>query len=183
MELFLIAFVVMLALAMLAVFLKRPAGSDRERSLLLLQNQINDLARTIDTKLTESSRLVQSQFGESLKIVREVTERLTKLDETNRQVVGFTEQLKNLEDILKNPKQRGILGEYYLETLLKNVFPPGQYQMQYPFKDGMIVDAVIFIKDQLIPIDSKFSLENYNRLREERDPSKREQLEKTFIQD
>jgi len=98
-------------------------------------------------------------------------------------VVSFADQLKNLEDILKNPKQRGILGEYYLETLLKNVFPPGMYQMQYPFKDGVIVDAVIFVKDKIIPIDSKFSLENYNRIREERDPVERERLEKVFKND
>ncbi len=173
------------ALVLVIIFFlaRRGAPNQGDQSLLLIQNQINDLTRTIDNKMTESGRLIQSQFGESLKIVREVTERLTKLDETNRQVIGFTEQLRNLEDILKNPKQRGILGEYYLETLLKNVFAPGQYQMQYAFKDGTIVDAVIFLKDQVIPIDSKFSLENYNRLREEKDPTERERLEKIFIQD
>ena len=152
-------------------------------TLLMLQNQINEVTRMLDTRLSESSRLMQGQSGESMKIMREVTERVTKLDETNRQVVGFAEQLKNLEDILKNPKQRGILGEYYLETLLKNVFPPGMYQMQYKFSDGEIVDAVIFVKDKIIPIDSKFSLENYNRIREEHDPTERERLEKVFKQD
>ena len=58
--------------------------------------------------------------------------------------------LQNLQDILKNPKQRGILGEYYLETILKNVLPPGSYQMQYPFKDGTIVDAVVKVRDKII---------------------------------
>ncbi|MBI5733405.1 MAG: DNA recombination protein RmuC, partial [Candidatus Kerfeldbacteria bacterium] len=136
-----------------------------------------------DGKLGESTRMLQAQFGESAKIIRDVTERLTKLDETNRQVVNFADQLQNLQDILKNPKQRGILGEYYLETLLKNVLPAGSYQMQYPFKDGTIVDAVVFVKDKIIPIDSKFSLENYNRLAEERDPAERERLEKLFKAD
>ncbi|OHA59267.1 MAG: hypothetical protein A2370_01815, partial [Candidatus Vogelbacteria bacterium RIFOXYB1_FULL_42_16] len=117
------------------------------------------------------------------KIIRDVTERLTKLDETNRQVVGFADQLQSLQDILKNPKQRGILGEYYLETLLKNVLPPGSFQMQYPFADGTIVDAVVFVKDKIIPIDSKFSLENYNRLAEEQNPAERERLEKAFKAD
>ncbi len=123
------------------------------------------------------------QFGESSKLIKDVTEKLTKLDETNRQVVGFADQLQSLQDILKNPKQRGILGEYYLETLLKNVLPTGSYQMQYPFKDGTIVDAVVFVKDKIIPIDSKFSLENYNRLADERDPGERDRLEKLFKQD
>jgi len=152
-------------------------------SLLLLQNQLNEITRTLDTKLGESTKMMQGQFGESAKIIRDVTERLTKLDETNRQVVNFADQLQSLQDILKNPKQRGILGEYYLETLLKNVLPQGSYQMQYPFKDGTIVDAVVFVKDKIIPVDSKFSLENYNRLAEERDPGERERLEKLFKSD
>src|SRR6185503_11945995 len=146
---------------------------DDGQSFLLIQNQINELNRTLDLKLRETAEAAKFQFGESAKIIKDVTERLTKLDETNRQVVGFADQLQSLQDIFKNPKQRGILGEYYLETLLKNVMPTGSFQMQYPFKDGTIVDAVVFVKDKIIPIDSKFSLENYNRLAEERDPTER----------
>ncbi len=152
-------------------------------ALLMLQNQINEVVRTLNERLSESTRMFQNQFGTTARITQEVTEKLTRLEETNKQVMSFADQLKNLEDILKNPKQRGILGEYYLETLLKNIFPPGMYRMQYAFSDGMIVDAVIFVKDKLIPIDSKFSLENYNRIREERDVSERERLEKVFRQD
>jgi DNA recombination protein RmuC len=126
---------------------------------------------------------VRTQLGESNKLIADVTRGLTKLDETNKQVVSFADQLQNLQDILKNPKQRGILGEYYLETLLKNVLPPGQYQMQYAFANGEIVDAVVFVKDKIIPIDSKFSLENYNRLSETKDPSEKERLEKLFVND
>ncbi len=158
-------------------------GSTDSSSLLLLQNQLNEITRTLDSKLGESTKAIQHQFGESAKIIRDVTERLTKLDETNKQVVNFADQLQSLQDILKNPKQRGILGEYYLETLLKNVLPQGSFQMQYEFKDGTIVDAVVFVKDKIIPIDSKFSLENYNRLAEERDPVERERLEKAFKAD
>jgi DNA recombination protein RmuC len=153
---------------------------------LLLQH-VNDLSRTLDAKIGETTRQmnesVRTQFGESAKLIKEVTIGLTKLDETNRQVVSFADQLQNLQDILKNPKQRGILGEYYLETLLKNVLPPGQYQMQYAFSNGEIVDAVVFVKDKIIPIDSKFSLENYNRLTEEKNPAEKERLEKLFVND
>jgi len=88
-----------------------------------------------------------------------------------------------LQDILKNPKQRGVLGEYYLETLLKNTMPPGSYEMQYGFPDGTIVDAVVFVKDKIIPIDSKFSLENYNRITETNDKTEKERLEKLFVND
>jgi DNA recombination protein RmuC len=70
-----------------------------------------------------------------------------------------------------------------LETLLKNVMPPGAYQMQYPFTDNTIVDAVVFVKDKIIPIDSKFSLENYNRIVETNDATEKERLEKVFVND
>ena len=153
----------------------------------LILQQINELNRTVDTKIGESTRQmndsVRNQLGESANLIREVTKGLTKLDETNRQVVSFADQLQNLQDILKNPKHRGILGEYYLETLLKNVLAPSQYQMQYTFENGEIVDAVVFVKDKIIPIDSKFSLENYNRLSEATDPSEKDRLEKLFIND
>jgi len=98
-------------------------------------------------------------------------------------VVNFADQLRKLEDTLTNPKQRGVLGEYYLETVLKNVLPPGSYQMQYPFQDGTAVDAVIFIKDKVIPIDSKFSLENYNRILEAHGESEKKKLEELFRND
>ena len=84
---------------------------ENDQSILLIQNQLNEITRTLDMKLTESTRVLQTQFGDSAKIVRDVTERLTKLDETNRQVVSFTDQLKNLERVLMNSKNRGNLGE------------------------------------------------------------------------
>ncbi|MBU4348012.1 DNA recombination protein RmuC [Patescibacteria group bacterium] len=154
-----------------------------DSSVLLLQNQLHEITKRLDISKGEMSNTMQRQFSESANIIRDVTERLTKLDETNKQVVGFADQLKNLQNILKNPKQRGVLGEYYLETLLKNVMPPGAFEMQYKFKNGEIVDAVVFVKDKIIPIDSKFSLENYNRIIEENDPARHTELEKIFKQD
>jgi len=170
------------------------ASTGTTEGLGLLQQQLADLSRAqqhlgemLSEKLADNERhlseSVHAQLKSSSDIVRDVTERLTRLDETNKQVISFADQLKNLQDILKNPKQRGILGEYYLETLLKNVLPVGSYQMQYPFSDGTIVDAVVFVRDRIIPIDSKFSLENYNRLAEAIDPKERDQLERTFKQD
>ena len=165
------------------VIKKEKTKKEDDQSFLLLQNQIQEITRTLDAKLGEIPGVIRNQFGESAKIIREVTERLTKLDETNKQVVNFADQLKNLQDILKNPKQRGVLGEYYLETVLKNVLPPGSYQTQYEFKDGTKVDAVIFVKDKIIPIDSKFSLENYNRILETNDENEKKRLEEIFKND
>lgn len=156
-------------------------------AMTLLQSQIQELTRTLDTRLGESQKQVNEtiryQTKESQDIIRDITERLTRLDETNKQVVSFTTQLQSLQDILKNPKQRGVLGEYYLETLLKNVMPPGSYEMQFPFADGTIVDAIVKVKDKIIPIDSKFSLENYNRISETSDPAEKDRLEKIFEND
>ena len=173
-----------------AVFLllrKNPSASsgqeNSEGSLLMLQQQLNQVAQAVDSKLSESNKNVQEQFKHSADIIRNVTEKLTKLDETNRQVVGFADQLKSLQDILKNPKQRGILGEYYLETVLKNVLPPASFQMQYSFSNGEIVDAVVFVDKRIIPIDSKFSLDNYNRMLQTNDPLEKKRLEVAFVND
>jgi len=167
--------------------LDRKVGDLTKDLTRTVDSKVGDLTKTVDYKLNESSKNMQesmrSQLSESSKLIREVTQGLTKLDETNKQVVSFADQLQNLQDILKNPKHRGILGEYYLETLLKNVLAPGQYQMQYAFKNGEIVDAAVFVKDKVIPIDSKFSLENYNKLVEEKNPAERDKLEKAFVGD
>lgn len=171
-------------------FNKKNEGKNDDQKdvgLNLILTQINELSRTVDNKIGESHKQVNESLkfhsSESNKIIRDVTERLTRLDETNKQVISFADQLQSLENILKNPKQRGILGEYYLETVLKNVLPPGSYQMQYSFPDGSIVDAVVFVKDKIIPIDSKFSLENYNRMVEERDGAEKKKLETIFVND
>ena len=169
------------------IFGKKKEENKDDLGLNLILTQINELSRTVDNKIGESHKQVNESLkfhsGESNKIIRDVTERLTRLDETNKQVISFADQLQSLENILKNPKQRGILGEYYLETVLKNVLPPGSYQMQYSFPDGTIVDAVVFVKDKIIPIDSKFSLENYNKMAEERDPAEKKRLEAIFVGD
>ncbi|MEN9647789.1 MAG: hypothetical protein RLY57_593 [Candidatus Parcubacteria bacterium] len=170
------------------------AQASQETGMRLLLDQLNNLSKTVDQKLGETNRTMtdsmKSQFGESQKLVdkflREVTamtEKVTRVEETGKQMVGFADQLQSLQDILKNPKQRGVLGEYYLETLLKNVLPPGSFQMQYGFSDGEIVDAIVRVKDKIIPIDSKFSLENYNRLVEEKNDAEKIRLEKLFVND
>lgn len=182
-----LAILVLINLWLVWQLTQKKDGKETGEGMNLLLTQLNELSRTVDHKLGESTRLmnesVRNQFGESAKLIKEVTQGLTKLDETNKQVVSFADQLQSLQDILKNPKQRGVLGEYYLETLLKNVLPPGSFEMQYTFPDGNIVDAAVFVKDKIIPIDSKFSLENYNRLVEEKDPIEKDRLEKLFVGD
>lgn len=177
-----------------------------DKSMLLLQNQIAQLKQeinnqfqsqqnTINTRLQSQQDSLQKQYGDSTqllqklsdsstKTVQEVTEKLTKLDETNKQIMGFATQLQSLENILKNPKHRGILGEFFLEDLLGAVMPQGTYKMQYTFpSDGMIVDAALLLKDKIITIDAKFSLETYNKIQEENDKERRAVLEREFKND
>jgi DNA recombination protein RmuC len=188
-----LVFVALVVLIWLNIKNKEVAPEKKDDTgLNLILQQINDLSRTVDTKISENTRhmneSVRNQFSESAKLIKDVTQGLTKLDETNKQVVSFADQLQSLQDILKNPKQRGILGEYYLETLLKNVLPPGSFEMQYKLgKDeegnDLIPDAVVFVKEKIIPVDSKFSLENYNKIIEQKDPVEKEKLEKLFVND
>ncbi|MEX0919824.1 MAG: DNA recombination protein RmuC [Candidatus Saccharimonadales bacterium] len=173
-------------------------------SMVLIQEQLNNLTTKIDDQLdslttridgridkgqTEMQNSLSKQLSESSRLIKDVTESLTKLDDTNKQVINVTDQLQSLQDILKNPKQRGVLGEYYLETVLKNVLPPERFALQHSLgknEEGkdLIVDAAIFLdKNKVLPIDSKFSLENYNRLVATHSKVEKDKLEKAFRSD
>ena len=127
-----------------------------------MKERVSDRLDQNNYKMQES---MQKQLAQSAKIISDVSHRLTKLDETNARVIDVASDLKTLQNILQNPKQRGVFGEFYLQSLLENVLPPKQFQMQHKFKNGSIVDAVVFLeKNMILPVDSKFSLENYNRM-------------------
>lgn len=184
--LFLVVILGFVGLAVLLVSLQKEQASRPmidPSMLLMLQQRMDAVGQDMKGSLTEQTRQQQTSSHFMTSTVRDVTERLVKLEETNRQILAFSGQLDQIQRILSNPKQRGILGEYYLETLLKNVFSPEQYQMQYKFKDGLIVDAAVFVQNKVIPIDSKFSLENYNRLVEEQQVDEKLRLEKVFVND
>jgi len=152
---------------------------DREH----LQNRIDHVSKILQEHTQQSTKTLQGQFRQSTDIIKQVTEKLTKLDETNTQVMNFSEQLHDLQAILKNPKGRGVLSEYWLETMLGHVLQPEQYKMQYTFSDGEIVDAVVFFQKNIIPIDAKFSADRFNQIASEKNAKIRETLEKEFKQD
>ncbi len=171
----------------------RDEAADSAANMLLLQ-RLEGLERSLDSRMSESSRAVHEamsaqnsamrmQNSETTQLIREITQEITSVKEIGRQTQSFAEQLQSLQDVLKNPKQRGILGEYYLETVLKNVLPPGMYKMQHPFKNGEIVDAAVYVNEKLVPIDSKFSLDNYNRYASSRDDAERAVHERAFVND
>lgn len=190
--------------AVIYVLNQKLSNTGNEQAASLLKTDIDNLNKgvtelqqslqeSISEKLNKShvqmNDSIQRQFEQSAKIIADVTQRLTKLDETNREVKDVASELKTLQNVLQNPKQRGVLGEYYLETVLKNVLPPERFELQSKIgvsdegKD-LICDAVIYLdKNKKLPIDSKFSLENYNRLVDEKDKLLRDDLVKKFKAD
>ncbi len=187
MEYIIIGLLIVLIIAVVTLLWQLSALKNRS-AVDLLKTDVVELGRTVDQlsnsvseKLERSSvhmqTSVQKQLSESSRLVADVTQRLAKLDDTNRRVVDVATELKTLQNVLANPKQRGVFGEFYLESVLDNVLPPSQYQMQYGFKDGVIVDAAVFLdKGKVLPVDSKFSLENYNRMVEAENKAEREVL-------
>jgi DNA recombination protein RmuC len=187
--LFIVLLIVIVGFGLVIYILNQRLGELKNTNAVeLMKSDVTELTRSIGTlqqtmgdRMERSSAVVQTsvqkQLSESSKLIADVTQRLAKLDETNRRVVDVADELKTLQNVLQNPKQRGVFGEYYLQSVLENVMPPGQFTMQYKFNDGEIVDAVIFLeKGQMLPIDSKFSLENYNRMIEATDKPERDRL-------
>lgn len=182
--------VFVLGAALFIVTVRLKSGQDKT-GVELLKADVTELNRTISAlqtslgdKLEQSTTVLhtslQKQLGQSMKLVGDVSERLTKLDETNKRVIDVADELKTLQNVLQNPKQRGVFGEYYLESVLANILPSKNFQMQYKFSNSSIADAVIFLdKGRILPIDSKFSLENYNRMVGEKSkPAREEWLKK-----
>jgi DNA recombination protein RmuC len=175
---------------------KKPKESDQ--SFLLLQQQMSELARALDSKMTESRRdmqdAVRTQFSESQKLLKDINEQMskslvdvareqTKTNEATKQFINIAEKLGDLEKTLKHQKQRGNWGEASLELILSNTLAPGEYEMQHMFANKETVDAVIITKDGMIPIDAKFSLDNYDRVVHAIDEYQRAELEKEFKND
>lgn len=181
-----ILIVILNGVGMWYLFGRKGTAAPQGDGLLLLQQQVQELSRSLTDKVSESSKetrdSVHRQLENSANLIKEITQEITSVKEIGRNTQNFAEQLQNLQDILKNPKQRGILGEYYLETVLKNVMGPTDYEIQYAFKNGEIVDAVVKINKKLVPVDSKFSLDNYNRYIHAQEPE-RSVLEKAFVND
>ncbi|HLC91757.1 MAG TPA: DNA recombination protein RmuC [Candidatus Saccharimonadales bacterium] len=182
-----------LNLVLLAVIVlraqKAPVDSSAQlikQDLTTLSDNVSKLKDGLQSHLTErldkSNAQMVKQFESSANIIKDVTAKLTQLEKTNQQVGDIAGELKVLQNVLSNPKQRGVLGEFYLEQILQNMLPPGTYELQHRLGDGMIVDAVIKLDGRLLPIDSKFSLENYNRLAEAK-TAERPTLERTFKED
>ena len=163
--------------------IRKEISDNSEKSRLEIESKLKIINKEISDFQISSKSSMQKQFADSNKIIKDVTNELAKIKGTNEQVLSFANQMKSLEKILGNQKQRGIFGEIQLENLLSNVLPPEIFQMQYSFNNGDMVDAIIKVNDNIIPIDAKFSLDNYNRMIESSDENEIKLLEKKFKED
>ena len=163
--------------------IRKEISENSEKSRVEIESKLQNINKEISEFQMSSKTQMQKQFSDSNKIIKEVTVELEKIKGTNEQVLSFANQMKTLEKILGNQKQRGIFGEIQLENLLSNVLPPEIFQMQYSFKDGGIVDAIVKVNNNIIPIDAKFSLDNYNKMIESSDENEINLLEKKFKED
>ncbi|MFL2666545.1 MAG: DNA recombination protein RmuC [Flavobacteriaceae bacterium] len=163
--------------------IRKEVGENSEKNRKEIENKLLSINKEIIDFHKSSKKDIQKQFSESNKVIKDVTEQLGDIKGTNQQVLNFANQMKSLEKILSNQKQRGILGEIQLENLLANVLPPELFQMQYSFNSGEAVDAIVKVGEFIIPVDAKFSLDNYNKMIESSDSTEIQLLEKKFKED
>ena len=189
MEYLLIIIVLIGSLFGLYFFIKKQIESNSEERNKEIESKLDNL---VEAFKLESAKNLADQIKDSKQdqknmsdTLEKVTKELEKIKGTNEQVLTFANQMKTLEKILGNQKQRGILGEIQLENLLANVLPPELFQMQYSFSNNEAVDAIIKVGEFIIPIDAKFSLDNYNKMIEsnETDSERLNDLEKKFKND
>jgi len=168
-------------------FIKKQIENNSQESKKQIESKLDSL---VDAFKLESAKNLADQIKDSKQdqknmsdTLENVTKELQKIKGTNEQVLTFANQMKTLERILGNQKQRGVLGEIQLENLLANVLPPELFQMQYSFSNKEIVDAIVRVGDFIIPVDAKFSLDNYNKMIESTNKDELAELEKKFKAD
>ncbi|MEK7528181.1 MAG: DNA recombination protein RmuC [Patescibacteria group bacterium] len=155
-----------------------------------MMEQINEMRRQVDTRLRENAEAFQSSnktIGDRLdnaaKVVTTVTDKLGKMEEANKRIYDIGKDISSLQEILRSPKLRGNLGEEFLLDLLDSLLPKEMYAMQYVFKNGKKVDAIVRFKDYVIPIDAKFPLENFQKFAAAQDEKEKKVFKKAFMSD
>ena len=182
-----VAVIVVVALLLVAVaFLARAGRSLLEQRLGAMEDKLDrrlgDLDSKVDRRLGDlDGRLLSTQQSAG-QATTQIVEKLTKLEAPVAQMLELGSEFAKLEQMLRPPKARGGFGELLLENLLRDRLPPSAYEMQFGFKSGERVDAAIRV-EKLIPIDSKFPLDNFERMLTAGNDIERQQFEKLFARD
>jgi len=151
--------------------------------VLKISSQVNERLNQMSQSLQEANKIIGQNLGSATSAFGNVREQLGKLEETNKQIISISKDITSLQELLRAPKFRGAMGETLLENLLSQVLPKEHYQTQYRFKSADSVDAVIRLGERLVPVDAKFSLENFQKMTEAGDEPEKESFRKKFIQD
>jgi len=151
--------------------------------ILKISSQVNERLNQMNQSLQEANKIIGQNLGSATNVFGNVKEQLGRLEESNRQIYEISKDISSLQELLRAPKFRGQMGETLLENLLSQVLPKGHYQMQYRFRSQDAVDAVIRLGERLVPIDAKFSLENFQRMLEVQDEQEKNIYRKKFLQD
>jgi len=167
----------------LAVLLFLVIGAFVIGIVLKISSQVNERLNQMNQSLQEANKIIGQNLGNATSVFGNVQEQLGKLEETNKQIIAISRDISSLQELLRAPKFRGAMGEAFLENLLSQVLPKEHYQTQYRFKSADCVDAVIRLGGRLVPVDAKFSLENFQKMIESPDEPVKESFRKKFIQD
>jgi DNA recombination protein RmuC len=198
MEIILTVVVIVLILAVLGllVWLIVSNSANAEKmagqnvSISLLQQQLEALKTTQEDtkdKLQKSLLDGQTNITRNMQAGQEVLDRLNKqigeLQGTNKQMMQIGTEVRRLQDILSSPKLRGQMGEWSLDNLLSQILPKDNYKLQYTFKDGKTVDALIQMPGFLVPVDAKFPLPSFEKIVKAESEEEKPKLRRQFIRD
>ncbi|MFA4992792.1 MAG: DNA recombination protein RmuC [Candidatus Omnitrophota bacterium] len=151
--------------------------------VLKISSQVNERLNQMNQSIQEANKIIGQNLGSATSAFGNVKEQLGKLEETNKQIIAISRDISSLQELLRAPKFRGAMGETLLENLLSQVLPKEHYQTQYRFKSTDAVDAVICLGERLVPVDAKFSLENFQKMQDAPDEQAKESSRRKFIQD
>ena len=155
-----------------------------------MNNQLNTITEQVNQRLKENAEVLQQtnkNIGERLDkaaaVIAPIQSRLGELKEASNKMYEVGRDISRLENLLKAPKFRGEIGEFLLKNLLSQILPRDHFTLQYSFKNGMQVDAVIRLGEKLVPVDSKFPLENFRKMIEQENQEEKKKLHKEFSRD
>jgi len=151
--------------------------------VLKMSSQVNARLDAINRGFLDANRNISQELGSAASLFGNVREALGRLEQSNRQIYEVGKDIAGLQELLRAPKLRGQFGETFLENLLSQVMPKGYYEIQYKFKSGETVDAAIRLGNKLVPIDAKFSLENFKKFLAATDEGEKAAARKKFIAD
>lgn len=162
---------------------QKEAQEEGSAPFLLIQQQLDHLRSDFLKVLEQNRQGMDHRLDNAAKVFSGLESRMAKVEEVSKQVLEVGKDIAGLQQILKAPKLRGNFGEELLGDLLGQMMPQENYELQYSYKNGERVDAVIKTAQGLVPIDAKFPLENFSRLMAADNENEKRNLKRLFIQD